>query len=82
MMMICVVVVVVAKGYNVHAGRQRSQRHCRLCQCHSGITLHYDWERFVIDLGGADLSDVTHRFGFSVNGESRQTFYLKEMAYH
>jgi hypothetical protein len=26
---------------------------------------------FVIDLGGADLSDVTHRFGFSVNGESR-----------
>jgi hypothetical protein len=30
-MMMIFVVVVVAKGYNVHVGRQRSQWHSRLC---------------------------------------------------
>jgi hypothetical protein len=45
------------------------------------VRLGDDWRRVEIDLSGENLDAVTHLFGFSMDGATEQTFYLKGISY-
>jgi hypothetical protein len=41
------------------------------------IALDDEWQQVEVDLGGMDLHEVTHPFGFSLAGTEERSFYLK-----
>lgn len=46
----------------------------------TSVTLGSEWKMYEIDLAGADLTNITHLFGFEVNDV--QAFYVKGAAYN
>ncbi len=46
----------------------------------TNVTLGSEWKMYEIDLAGADLTNITHLFGFEVSGG--QVFYVKGAAYN
>lgn len=46
----------------------------------TAVTLDSEWKVYEIDLAGADLTNITHLFGFEVSGG--QAFYVKGAAYN
>lgn len=45
------------------------------------MTLEREWRQIEVDLSGSNLSDITHLFGFSLDGAEEQTFYLKGITF-
>jgi hypothetical protein len=45
------------------------------------VALDREWRQIEVDLAGSNLSDITHLFGFSLDGVEDQTFYLKGMTF-
>ena len=45
------------------------------------VALDSEWRQIEVDLAGSNLSDITHLFGFSLDGVEDQTFYLKGMTF-
>lgn len=45
------------------------------------VALDSEWRQIEVDLAGSKLSDITHLFGFSLDGVEDQTFYLKGMTF-
>jgi hypothetical protein len=45
------------------------------------IALDREWRQIEVDLAGNNLSDITHPFGFTLDGVEDQTFYLKGMTF-
>lgn len=46
----------------------------------TSVALGSEWKMYEIDLAGADLTNITHLFGFEVSGG--QAFYVKGAAYN